>query len=408
MKALVTNAEDWVTLAVTRSLGRHGVDVTAASYRKSAMTFHSRYCSHRMFYPDPRKVGDSVADHMLKLVKSNRFDVFFPAQEDVLIPVAKQQDKFRQYVRLPMPDFDTIDKTDDKSRTFREAMKAGLDIPRTLFMEDLGDLKSAVKDLQFPILIKPYRGAGSVGQTVLNSPKNLEEIFRRTVARYGPSMIQEYVLWDRRYSFSTIFNEKHEPVRFCLVRSIREYPITGGPLVYSVTVRDDNLKELSLRLMKSLSWYGIANGAFIVDKRDGRPKFIEINPRFFGSLPLPIAAGVDHPWVLFQLAMEEKIKPDLSYRLGVKARHVFPEDLKYLLDVLRGRPRVSGFRRPGKVRTMAGFMKIYEKNLTYYVFSKDDPAPFIYDLSHFFHEKYNRVLQKLPRGRRKGAGKVFK
>ena len=47
---------------------------------------------------------------------------------------------------------------------------------------------------------------------------------------------------------------------------------------------------------------------------------IEVNGRFWGSLPLAIAAGVDFPSQLFNLAARASIRPQPPYRLGVYSR----------------------------------------------------------------------------------------
>ncbi len=39
-----------------------------------------------------------------------------------------------------------------------------------------------------------------------------------------------------------------------------------------------------------------------VDDADGTPRIMEMNPRFWGSLALALRAGVDFPWLLYQLA----------------------------------------------------------------------------------------------------------
>ena len=55
-------------------------------------------------------------------------------------------------------------------------------------------------------------------------------------------------------------------------------------------------------------------------KSDGTPYLIEINGRFWGSLQLSIEAGIDFPFLLYKLALGNKLECELSYKEGVKSR----------------------------------------------------------------------------------------
>ena len=114
---------------------------------------------------------------------------------------------------------------------------------------------------------------------------------------------------------------------------------------------------------------------FKVDPRDNTPKLMEINPRFWGSLPLSIASGVDFPYLLCKMAVDGDITPVLDYKKGVKARSLFYEDFKHLFAVLKGQSTPWGYQSPDRLRTFREFMKFYEKDITYDYLSWDDPVP---------------------------------
>ena len=74
----------------------------------------------------------------------------------------------------------------------------------------------------------------------------------------------------------------------------------------------------------------------------GKPKLLEINPRFWGSLELAIRSGVDFPLLYAKAAMGEKLVPVHDYRAGVVCRWMFPgEILRYMGQ---GRGRRESFR----------------------------------------------------------------
>jgi carbamoyl-phosphate synthase large subunit len=80
-------------------------------------------------------------------------------------------------------------------------------------------------------------------------------------------------------------------------------------------VHDTELEEAAARIARAVGIRGVANIQF---KRDSQrtPKLLEINPRFPGTVPLTIAAGVDIPSMVID---------DLLGQLKSTERMVFRE-----------------------------------------------------------------------------------
>jgi len=72
-------------------------------------------------------------------------------------------------------------------------------------------------------------------------------------------------------------------------------------------------------LLDYVGWHGVAMVEFNVSSR-GIPYLIELNGRFWGSLRLAIDAGVDFPWLLYQLT----IGKDLASAALHRRRQVSP------------------------------------------------------------------------------------
>ena len=82
------------------------------------------------------------------------------------------------------------------------------------------------------------------------------------------------------------------------------------------------------------------------DAEENRPKLIEVNARFWGSLNLAIRAGVDFPFLLYRLALGERVEGPAEYRIGLKSRWELG-DLDHLLIRLKrdpDHPSLSGTR----------------------------------------------------------------
>jgi predicted ATP-grasp superfamily ATP-dependent carboligase len=79
----------------------------------------------------------------------------------------------------------------------------------------------------------------------------------------------------------------------------------------------------AVSLLKELQWAGVADVEFMIDPRDGTPKLMEINPRFWSSLYLALECGVDFPWLLVQTALMKRSNPSLVTKKGLKGDPFF-------------------------------------------------------------------------------------
>jgi predicted ATP-grasp superfamily ATP-dependent carboligase len=93
---------------------------------------------------------------------------------------------------------------------------------------------------------------------------------------------------------------------------------------------------------------------------------MEVNGRFWGSIALAIASGVDFPHLLYKMAVEGDVKPVFNYKVGVKCRWLIPGDILHLLASLKS--------RPDKMKTIRNFFSFFE-NQHYDELSLDDPLP---------------------------------
>jgi predicted ATP-grasp superfamily ATP-dependent carboligase len=131
---------------------------------------------------------------------------------------------------------------------------------------------------------------------------------------------------------SILMNESSSCIAAFAHQRNREYPISGGPSTDRVSILAPQLVELSIHLLKELKWQGIAMVEWKIDPRDGQPKLMEINPRFWGSLELAIRSGVDFPTLYARVASGEMVRPVLNYRVGVQCRWMIPGEILHYFN----------------------------------------------------------------------------
>jgi predicted ATP-grasp superfamily ATP-dependent carboligase len=113
-----------------------------------------------------------------------------------------------------------------------------------------------------------------------------------------------------------------------------------------VSVRRPDLVERAVRLLGAIGWYGLADVEFMEDSRTGKVLLLEVDPRFWASIQLAIACGVDFPYLLCRLARGKRIDEVHTYSVGRRCRWVLPGDLLHFMansDRLRMDPSFVDF-----------------------------------------------------------------
>ena len=97
----------------------------------------------------------------------------------------------------------------------------------------------------------------------------------------------------------------------------------GGESIKGMTIRDERLIELGRDVAEQLRLVGPANiQCFRED--DGSHFVTDINPRFGGGFPLPLAAGGRYPELALALARGERPEPRLGdFREGIVMTRFF-------------------------------------------------------------------------------------
>ena len=366
-RVLVTNAQIRSGLAVIRSLGRKGIEVTAADCDRVSTGFFSKYCSKRLVYPDPAKDPEGYADAILCEIKTTKYDVVIPINDYTLIPLSKRKREIEKYSRFPFLGYENLKKGRDKGLTVLEAKKCGIKVPETVIAKDDEDVEYVKREFSFPVIVRPRESSGSRGLFKVEYPEELLPRYQLVTQKYGPSLIQEYIPWGGMTYDVTVIMNKDSVARAVFVSNrIRTYPVFAGPNVLGEGVDCPELKETAIKFLKFLNWYGPAQVEFRIDPRDNKPRLMEVNPRLWGSLYLGIISGIDFPYLLYQLAMNEDIEPVLEYKTGIRARWFLPGDILHIIF------------NPQRGKVIKQWIKdFFDKNTKMYIPSRDDPLPLV-------------------------------
>jgi len=341
MHALVTDDSFPQTLGIVRSLGRKGIQVSVLADKCTRLASYSRYCSARYEVPSPAK--DSFFSAVVNLLRRVHFDLIIPVGYDATRVLAQHQADVDSLSRLEIADSKKIHLAADKRYVNEMAREVGVPAPRSFLPTSPDEVRDRANDIRYPVVIKTaveteIKNGVRYARTPHELVEQCEVLWEQTNQSHTPPpIIQEYIP-GFGCGFFALY-QKGVCKRIFMHRRVREVPPAGGISCCAESYYDPKLKEYGVRLLDQLGWHGVAMVEFRYDTLDNDYKLVEINPKFWGSLDLALAAGVDFPYYLCQMAQGETI--EYSEKYDRKIRFHWP-----LLEALH----IS--RRPASIGTV--------------------------------------------------------
>ena len=380
MKVFVSDAHSRATLQIVRSLGSKGIEVYSGETFKITPTYYSKYLSGYLIYKDPSKDPKGFVRQLNNFCIKNDINIIIPVVDHVYNALGKYRNLLSPDIILPISEYNKFLMARDKLSTVRICEKIGVPVPKTYFEKKL-DIMYIKNKFDLPIVIKPRKSSGSRGIKLINRWGKLKEEFIKISRKYGIPMIQEFIPHGGAYGVGVLYNQGKMQLSFTYKR-LREFPEGGGPSTLRVAIHRADIEQLAKKIMDYLQWHGVAMVEFRVNKETGVPYLMEINPRYWGSLRLAIASGLDIPYAHYQMALGKKITVKNTYKEGTLARWLLFGDIMWFLTA-RNRNKVKEFFKP-------------HKNIHYDILSLSDPLPAVGSL-------LEAILFFLNRGRREYA-----
>jgi predicted ATP-grasp superfamily ATP-dependent carboligase len=319
MQVLVTDDSYTHSLGIVRSLGQKGLRVSVLTESSSRLASYSRYCSSSWMAPAPHNEGYFEA--VVAILRRSHFDLIIPVGYASTAALARHKSELASLSRLEVADFVKIRAAADKRYVAKLAEAAGVPTPKTVCPSSFSDAMSACSNLRYPVVVKAPHESVKRPVVYARSPKQLEAILNNMSleACHGINnlpIIQEYIPGCGCGFFALYQNGICK--RVFMHRRVREVPPSGGISSCAESFHDPRLQEYGTRLLDRLDWHGVAMVEFRHDRRDGEYKLMEINPKFWGSLDLALAAGVDFPYDLCLMAQGRHLAYSDEYNRNLR------------------------------------------------------------------------------------------
>jgi carbamoyl-phosphate synthase large subunit len=232
---------------------------------------------------------------LLSIVRTNNVKLLIPTVDLDLKLLAQNKPKFAAAgccVLVSTPD--VVDICQDKRKTFRFLLKNGFDTPLT--MSPRAALSK--KKLNWPCFLKPWDGYASRGNAIVNNREELSLFAKRI-----PNTICQEFIKGTEYTCD-VYVDFNMEVRCVVPR--KRIEVRAGEVSKGQVVKHPRIMSEAARLVKAL---GAGPGVITLQlflTGDGKIKFVEINPRFGGGVPLSIKAGANFPKWILQESLGEK------------------------------------------------------------------------------------------------------
>jgi predicted ATP-grasp superfamily ATP-dependent carboligase len=242
-------------------------------------------------------------------VRRYRFDQIIPVGYQACDLLAEHRERWLPTTAIVLPSPENVRLALDKRSTNRLAASLGLPAPRIAQPMSLVDVEPCGTSVGFPLVIKgPREGDGDV--SYVDQPRELRGSYSRHLARnrwMDPSLpiLQQRIIGPGFGVFATYQNGRCR--RIMAHRRVREYPPSGGASTCAELFSDPSLLSLGRQLLDALAWHGVAMVEFKRHVADGLYYLIEVNPKFWGSLDLALAAGCDFPGDLLAIGRGEQL-----------------------------------------------------------------------------------------------------
>lgn len=296
MRVLVTDGETNKALAVVRSLADTASELGVASRFPLSPAGLSRHAdrSHWLRRREPDAMVAALND------LADQYDYVLPVGGRTFELVSERRADLAFPVEGLLPDRAAMRTALRKTETYALADREGVPAPTTVVLDDETGIDAVEENVGFPAVIKTGSETEPRFVRIVDSARELSDAYRE----YGEThdsdpIVQELLPGVGRGYFGLYLDG--DLVGGYAHRRIREYPPEGGASACAESEQDAELREYSQRLLSALEWTGVAMVEF-KEAADGTPTVVEINPKFWGSLDLGIASGLNLPRALLEYA----------------------------------------------------------------------------------------------------------
>ncbi len=213
---------------MAKALRRNGFHTTVLCPSRFSVGFVSSWANQRLLAPNAQHEAFGFLDNLKDVLKQYKYDVVIPLFDYSAEILSKNKALLSKWSNIAVNDYDIFMKARDKSQTMKICMENSIPCPQTVFPDE-SNIEECLEDLIFPVAVKPFCGDSAKGFSCVKSVDDLPDVFRETLEKYGPALVQEYISHtDLQYKAQLFTDNNSDTIAAVVFSKIRFYPIEGG------------------------------------------------------------------------------------------------------------------------------------------------------------------------------------
>lgn len=300
--------------------------------------------------------------------------VVYPTSDRAVYILSKFKARLDRYYLIPTPEWKITKIAYDKRLTHQLAQQLSIPDPKTFFAASIDELRQL--NLDFPVILKPAIKDNFFDLTKRKAIKanNENELiqaykYMSSIIDASEIMIQELIRGgaNNLYSFCCLFRDGIAKAKLT-ARRPRQHPMEfGNASTFAHTCEVPEIEEYAVRILSKMHYYGLCEVEFMYDNKDGKFKFLEINPRTWGWHTIGSKAGVNFSSLLFMDINNEPISVN-SFERNVKWIRLLTDMPIVMSEICKRRLK------------LIDYLDSLKGKKEFAVYSSKDPLPFIIEI----------------------------
>jgi predicted ATP-grasp superfamily ATP-dependent carboligase len=384
--AIVLGIDNVIGLTAVRELGQHNVPIHGLAYSRRSLGLYSRFLTQGYLREENE---ERAIEQIVRIADKLYAPCLFPVSESEIQFVNRHRARFAG-LRVLAPHAEKMAIALDKTLTGELARDVGIRLPRTIEPTEVDDWAA---DLRFPVVLK-WKNPHLIWNRLAANGLSLEKLsycqtrdeLQAKLAVYEPigafPLIQEYAKGYGLGQF-VFMHDGRALLRF-QHRRLHEWPPEGGASTLCEGVPLDEhleLMERSIALLKLMDWEGAAMVEYRYDAATGNATLMEVNGRFWGSIPLAHQSNAPFVWVTYAVLGARVPPGEWIPRWHLRSRFMIPETKRLLRILFQPRKIEDKSLHFDAARELRDYLlEFIRPGSRYYVFSWSDPLPCLADL----------------------------
>ena len=282
-------------------------------------------------YADEKVISPLIYDKnyipfLLEYCKENAVDVVISLFDIDLLILARHKKEFEKIgTKVIVSDPQIVEVCNDKWKTYNFLKDNEISTPRSfLNMREVIE-KIEVGELNYPIIVKPRYGCGSISVAIAYDEDDLRYLTKKankdivhSYLKYESSVTEEKIIYQeclegQEYG-ADIINDLHGVTQNVIVR--KKIAMRSGETDIAQLVDEPIIKDILFKLGKLTKH--IANMDCDVFLVNGVPYVLEMNARFGGGYPFSHMGGCDLPKAIVKWTEGKSVdKSVISAKIGI-------------------------------------------------------------------------------------------